>query len=210
VQSGSDSQLKRMIRRYSAAEYVERTDALKAAVPGLTITSDMIVGFPGESDQDFEDTLSLVRRVGFVALYGFIYSQRPFTPALKLTEDVSEEEKSRRLHRLFAVVDEQKEVHLNSLVGSAQEVLIEGRSKTGNWSGRTERNEIVHLLDWPGAELGVGALVSVRIVEAYKNSLSAEVTKLLKEAPDALKRSAKLEVSQQNSVSGKRSLQVLS
>ncbi|MCH2110123.1 MAG: MiaB/RimO family radical SAM methylthiotransferase, partial [Polyangiaceae bacterium] len=82
VQSGSDSQLRRMIRRYTAAEYIERVTALKEAVPGLTLSTDMIVGFPGESDEDFEDTLKLVRASGFVGIYGFKYSQRPFTPAL--------------------------------------------------------------------------------------------------------------------------------
>jgi tRNA-2-methylthio-N6-dimethylallyladenosine synthase len=184
VQSGSDAQLRRMLRRYSAAEYIERTDALKEAVSGLTLTSDMIVGFPGESAEDFEQTLDMVRRVGFVALYGFTYSQRPFTPALKLGDDVTEEEKSRRLQRLFEVVDRIKLSHLQSLVSSEQEVLVEGRSKTGDFSGRTDRNEIVHLktgTDIGG--LGEGALVRVRITEAFKNSLAAEALEVLVRAP---------------------------
>jgi tRNA-2-methylthio-N6-dimethylallyladenosine synthase len=191
VQSGSDSQLKRMIRRYSAAEYIERTDALKEAVPGLTITTDMIVGFPGESEQDFEQTLELVRRVGFVALYGFTYSQRPFTPSLKLTDDVDENTKGERLQRLFALVEEQKSAHLNSLVGSEQEVLVDGRSKTGNWSGRTEHNEIVHLAEvalnssFVGS-VGPGALVTVTIRKAFKNSLAGEVVGLRSPAPAIL------------------------
>lgn len=199
VQSGSDAQLKRMIRRYSSAEYVERTDALKEAVPGLTLSSDVIVGFPGESDADFEATLALVERVGFVSIFGFTYSQRPFTPALKLGDDVSHEEKSRRLARLFALVDAQKEKHLASLVGGEELVLIEGHSRHGNLTGRTERNEIVHLLgeaaeraDAPGA----GALVRARVGEAFKNSLSAELTALVAPAPrvltEALRRSSEL------------------
>lgn len=190
VQSGSDSQLRRMLRRYSAAEYIERTDALKAAVPGVTITSDMIVGFPGETEEDFEQTLDLVRRVGFVALYGFTYSQRPFTPALNLKDDVSEEEKGRRLARLFEVVDDLKRAHLRRLVGSEQRVLIEGRSKTGDLSGRTEHNEIVHLK--AGTELdgiGVGALCLARITEDFKNSLAGEVQSLLVAAPAVMKAS---------------------
>lgn len=184
VQSGSDSQLRRMIRRYSVAEYIERTDALRAAVPDLTLTTDMIVGFPGETDEDFQATLDLVKRVGFVALFGFIYSQRPYTPALKLVDDVSDEEKSRRLARLFEVVDELKERHLASLVGSEQEVLIDGTSKTGDLSGRTERNEIVHLKSGTGSEgIGVGAMVRVKITEGFRNSLAGDVEQLMVEAP---------------------------
>lgn len=198
VQSGSDAQLKRMIRRYSAAEYVERTDALKEAVPGLTITTDMIVGFPGESEEDFEQTLELVRRVGFVALYGFTYSQRPFTPSLKLKDDVDQETKGSRLQRLFDLVDEQKSAHLDSLVGSTQEVLIDGRAKTGNWSGRSERNEIVHVKSAAAnveldETIGRGALLRMTITEAFKNSLSGRVESVLSPAP-ALLRQAPLAV----------------
>ncbi len=186
VQSGSDSLLKRMLRRYTAAEFIERTDALRDAVPGLTLSTDMIVGFPGESDADFEATLDLVRRAGFVSLYGFTYSQRPFTPALNLKEDVSREEKGRRLQRLFAVVDEQKAKHLGSLVGKTREVLIEGHAKTGNWTGRTMGNEIVHLGPGLDGELPetvqVGALVKVSIAEAYKNSLAATFVEVVSEA----------------------------
>lgn len=206
VQSGSDAQLKRMIRRYSAAEYIERTTALKEAVPGLALTTDMIVGFPGESDADFEDTLQLVRDAGFVALYGFIYSQRPFTPALKLEDDVSVEEKSRRLHRLFEVVDEQKEAHLNGLVGTSQEVLVDGLAKGGNICGRTERNEIVHLPGTQAPEVASGALVKVTIREAFRNSLLGEVTEILHEAPVAQRR----ELSSKSSASGRMQLNVVS
>ena len=117
-------------------------------------------------------------------MYGFTYSQRPFTPALNLADDVSDEEKGRRLQRLFSVVDEQKMTHLGRLVGAEQEVLIEGRSKTGDLTGRSERNEIVHLK--AGTELdGVdaGALVRVQVLEAFKNSLAAQVLKVVVPAP---------------------------
>jgi tRNA-2-methylthio-N6-dimethylallyladenosine synthase len=180
VQSGSDRLLKRMIRRYSAAEYVERTDALKDAVPGLTLTTDVIVGFPGETEEDFEATLQLVRRVGFVALFGFKYSQRPYTPALQLADDVSEEEKGRRLEKLFAVVDESKQAHLASLVGRTERVLVEGLGRVQSedeagprkYTGRTERSEIVHF-ECP-VDL-TGHLVDVRVREAFKNSLGGEL-----------------------------------
>lgn len=186
VQSGSDALLRRMIRRYSVSEYIERTDALRASVPGLTLSTDVIVGFPGESDEDFEQTLSLVQRVGFVALFGFKYSPRPFTPARKLGDDVSEEEKGRRLERLFQLVDRQKDAHLQSLVSQEQLVLVEGRSKTGTWTGRTERNEIVHLSPAEAeleASLGVGALVRASVTQAFRNSLLALPREVCVSAP---------------------------
>ncbi|HSC88158.1 MAG TPA: MiaB/RimO family radical SAM methylthiotransferase [Polyangiaceae bacterium] len=186
VQSGSDPVLKRMIRRYSAAEYLERIQALKEEVPGLTLSSDVIVGFPGETDEDFERTLELARAAEFVAVFGFTYSQRPFTPALKLVDDVSEEEKGRRLARLFAVVDESKNRHLASLVGREELVLIEGTSKQGNVTGRSERNEIVHLLGASSESAPTGALVRARIQEAFKNSLAGELLAVERAAPEIL------------------------
>jgi tRNA-2-methylthio-N6-dimethylallyladenosine synthase len=204
VQSGSDALLKRMIRRYSAAEYVERTDALKAAVPGLTLTTDMIVGFPGESESDFEDSLEIVRRVGFTALYGFTYSQRPFTPALKLEDDVSSEEKSRRLQRLFELVDAQKLAHLQSLVGTRQEVLVDGLSKAGNQCGRTEQNEIVHLNDITVEGIGTGSFVEVTITDAFRNSVAAKIERVIHSAPFV-----KPKIVQPPSNDGRRQLTVL-
>ena len=173
VQSGSDRVLRRMARRYTAADYIERTDALKRAKPGLTLSADFIVGFPGETDQDFEQTLELVRRVGFVAAFGFKYSPRPYTPALKLGNEVAEEVKDERLARLFAVVEEQQQAHLRSLVGSELSVLVEGRSPgdTGRFAGRSERNEIVHLIA-PAGQDPSGELVAVTVDEAFRHSLS--------------------------------------
>jgi tRNA-2-methylthio-N6-dimethylallyladenosine synthase len=132
----------------------------------------MIVGFPGETEEDFEQTLSLVREVGFVALFGFKYSPRPFTPALQLKDDISEEEKGRRLAALFDVVDTQKAAHLAALVGQEVVVLVDGKGKTGDPSGRSEQNEIVHLTpDASGAVAAEGELWRVRITDAFKNSL---------------------------------------
>ena len=170
VQSGSDRVLRRMIRRYSAAEYIERVEALKQAVPGLSLSTDIIVGFPGETRSDFEQTLALVERVGFVGVFGFKYSERPFTPALKLGDDVDETEKSRRLAELFELSNTLRQRHLANLVGSEQLVLVEGRGKAHQWSGRTERNEIVHFS--ADSEL-TGQMVRVRVAQANKNSLCA-------------------------------------
>ena len=101
VQSGSDRMLKRMIRRYTRAEYTQRVERLKKSRAGLTLSTDVIVGFCGETDDDFEATLSLVREIGFTSLFGFKYSPRPHTPALRLADDVPEAKKSERLARLF-------------------------------------------------------------------------------------------------------------
>jgi tRNA-2-methylthio-N6-dimethylallyladenosine synthase len=172
VQSGSDRLLKRMIRRYSRAEYLERVGALRDEVPGVTLSTDVIVGFPGETREDFEETLSLVREVGFSGLFGFKYSPRPYTPALKLEGEPSEEEKSERLAELFAVSDASRQAHLASVVGASEEVLVEGPGKSGGYSGRSGRNEIVHF-ECPFDI--TGEIVPVRVVRAFKNSLGAEL-----------------------------------
>jgi tRNA-2-methylthio-N6-dimethylallyladenosine synthase len=171
VQSGSDRVLKRMIRRYSVAEYYERTRALQEAVPGLTLSTDVIVGFSGETQEDFLATLDLVRTVGFVGLFGFKYSVRPYTPAQKLADDVTEEDKSERLRELFALADSVRQKHLASRVGQVEEVLVEECDADGNASGRSERNEIVH---FAVARPVRGEIVSVRIIRANKNSLGGE------------------------------------
>jgi tRNA-2-methylthio-N6-dimethylallyladenosine synthase len=172
VQSGSDRVLRRMIRRYTVAEYLERVDALRAAVPGLTLSTDVIVGFPGETRADFEATLALVERVGFTGLFGFKYSPRPFTPALRLGDDISEDEKSSRLAELFELSEAQRQAHLASLVGQHEAVLVEGRGRDGRCTGRTERNEIVH---FDSARDRTGEIVSVRIAAAHKHSLGGEL-----------------------------------
>jgi tRNA-2-methylthio-N6-dimethylallyladenosine synthase len=180
VQSGSDRMLRRMIRRYTAAEYLERVTALTEAVPGLTLSTDIIVGFPGESRSDFEQTLDLVERAGFTGLFAFKYSQRPFTPALKLADDVSEEEKSSRLAELLFVSNLRRQQHLRSLTGTEVTVLVEGRGKAGQWGGRSERNEIVHFAS--DFEL-TGRLVKVRVQSANKNSLLGELAEAIDDAP---------------------------
>jgi len=177
VQSGSDRVLRRMARRYTTEDYIARSDALKRAKPGLTLSADFIVGFPGETEEDFEQTLQLVRRVGFVAAFGFKYSPRPYTPALKLGDEVSEETKDERLARLFALVETQQQAHLRSLVGQDLRVLVEGPSPgdTGRFAGRSERNEIVHLIA-PEGYNPTGERVTVTIDEPFRHSLSGYMT----------------------------------
>ncbi len=183
-QSGSDRMLRRMIRRYTRAEYVARVRRLADARPGMTLSTDIIVGFPGETDEDFEATLSLVREVGFTSLFGFKYSPRPHTPSRKLVDDVTEEVKSARLAELFALMEMQGSAHLVSLVGSTQRVLVEGASKTQPTTGasvrvqgRTERAEIVHL-DVPPDVSPAGEIVEASIVRANKHSLQGALTPL--------------------------------
>ncbi len=177
VQSGSDGVLKRMARRYTAADYIARTRALREAKPGLTLSSDFIVGFPGETDEDFERTLALVEEVGFVAAFCFKYSPRPYTPALQLGHEVPEPVKDERLARLFALIETQQRAHLESLVGTDQRVLVEGQSPgdSGRFAGRTERNEIVHFVTPPQHD-PTGELVAVTIDAAFRHSLSGTIT----------------------------------
>lgn len=184
VQSGSDRVLKRMIRRYTREEYVRRADALRKARKGLVLSTDIIVGFPGETEEDFEATLALVREVGFAGLFGFKYSPRPYTPALKLRDDVPEQEKQRRLEALFELSEAQLRAHLASLVGTRAKVLVEGPSKPGatTWAGRTERNEIVHFE--ASAGVGAGALVTVQVLRANKHSLEGRVESVELAAPE--------------------------
>ncbi|MBK6518450.1 MAG: tRNA (N6-isopentenyl adenosine(37)-C2)-methylthiotransferase MiaB [Polyangiaceae bacterium] len=189
VQSGSDRVLKRMIRRYTAAEYAARAASLRAAVPGLTLSTDVIVGFPGETDEDFDATLRLVEELGFLGVFGFKYSRRPHTPALKLADDVPEAKKSERLARLFELSERLVVEHNAGLVGSRQRVLIEGPAKRAastdgparphqgevrTFTGRTDRNEIVHVDD-PAAQGLVGEIVELTVARALKHSLVGEL-----------------------------------
>jgi tRNA-2-methylthio-N6-dimethylallyladenosine synthase len=161
-----------MIRRYTREEYVERVTALRDAVPGLSLSTDLIVGFPGETEAQFEETVSLVEELKFTGIFAFKYSPRPRTPSLKLKDDVSEEEKSRRLDLLFTRHDVLRRANLDALVGTTQEVLCEGRKKDGAYTGRTVRNEIVHF----GSLADVtGQVCRVRIGVSFKNSLGAEL-----------------------------------
>ncbi len=185
VQSGSDRMLKRMIRRHSRDEYLARVERLRREVPGVTLSTDVIVGFSGETEEDFAQTLSLCEQVRYVGLFGFKYSVRPHTPAQKLPDDVPEAVKAERLARLFEVSDRTTREHLASLCGTRQRVLVEGPSKARreNLSGRSERNEIVHIAGAADFDL-VGEIVEVEIVEAYAHSLLGRLC----EAPHAARR----------------------
>ena len=172
LQSGSNSMLKRMSRRYTREHYLERLAKLRERVPDLTVSTDLIVGFPGETEEEFQDTLSLVEAAGFTQAFCFKYSPRPGTPALKLGDDIPEAVKKERLAILLNLVEEQGHRHLQSLVGSRTQVLIEGPNDVSvtRFSGRSSRSEIVHVEAPPGVD-PTGTLVNVEVVEAYRHSL---------------------------------------
>jgi tRNA-2-methylthio-N6-dimethylallyladenosine synthase len=175
VQSGSDRMLRLMLRRYRRQDFLQRVHALASARPGFTLSTDIIVGFPGETEADFQDTLSLVREAGFVSVFAFKYSPRPHTPALRLGDTISEELKTERLARLFEVSDAQQAQHLRSLLGRELLVLLESPSKSDatRFTGRSERHEIVHVTV-PAGHDPTGELARVRVIEANKRSLIAE------------------------------------
>jgi len=155
VQSGSSRTLKRMLRRYDRHGYLDVVAALRDAVPGIALSTDIIVGFPGESEEDFQETLSLVEQVEFDDAYTFKYSVREGTPAVKIKDHVAEELKTERIGRLIAVVRRVAKRKNMALVGTTHEVLVEGPAKRGDLlQARTRTNKIALLeapADWIGS-----------------------------------------------------------
>ena len=170
VQSGSDRVLAAMKRGHMALEYKSKIRRLREARPGITISSDFIVGFPGESDADFEQTMQLIDELGFDHSFSFIYSARPGTPASSLEDNVPMDVKKARLTRLQARINEQAATISQAMVGSTQRILVErpSRKDPGQMAGRTENNRVVN---FDGAERLIGHFVDVEITEAYPNSL---------------------------------------
>ena len=159
VQSGSSRVLKRMLRRYDRERYLAVVAALRAAVPGIALTTDIIVGFPGETEDDFQETLSLVEEVGFDDAYTFKYSPREGTPALKLKDHVPGDVAGGRLERLVAAVRCVAKRKNVALVGTAHEVLVEGRAKRGALLQARTRTNKVALLEGPDEWIGTYARV---------------------------------------------------
>lgn len=174
VQSGSDRILSAMKRRYQVADYEAIIAGLRKARPDISLSSDFIVGFPGESSDDFNATLDLIEHIGFDHSFSFIYSARPGTPAAALADDVPMEEKRDRLSRLQAMIDKQAAAISAGMVGTTQRILVDGvsRKNAGHLSGRTENNRVVN---FAAGEASIGDFRDVRITEALPNSLRAEV-----------------------------------
>jgi len=175
VQSGSDRVLGSMRRGYTRAEYLETAALLRAHVPDLALTSDVIVGYPGETAAEFDETLSLVEEVGFDGLFSFAYSPRPGTTALRLPDDVTEDEKRHRLQVLNGHQQQWQRRRLAALVGRADEVLVETVDGEGRVSGRSPHFRIVHV---DGDASLVGRYVPVEITAAGANSLQGRVSQL--------------------------------
>ena len=175
VQSGSDRVLKEMGRRYTRAEYLAAVEKLRAFDPEFAVTTDVIVGYPGETEADFEETRSLMEEAGFDNAFVFKYSPRPGTRSAALPDDVSTEEKERRDQVLLADQQVRGQARNDRLVGTVREVLVEGPSlrNAARWSGRDSGNRIV--VFEPKGSLVVGTPVRVRITEAHPQILIGEV-----------------------------------
>src|SRR5690606_31047149 len=170
VQSGSDRILSAMKRGHTALEYKQKIRRLREARPGISVSSDFIVGFPGETEADFARTMQLIEDIGFDQSFSFIYSARPGTPAASLDDPTPAGEKKERLHRLQAAIDANARRIAEGMVGSVQSVLVEGPSKRDPYelTGRTENMRSVNFAGHPRM---VGQFVEVRITEATSHSL---------------------------------------
>ncbi len=175
VQSGSDRILMAMKRGHTAIEYKSKLRRIKAKRPDISFSSDFIIGFPGETDADFEATMKLIEDIGFDTSFSFIYSRRPGTPASDLPDDVSEETKKQRLHILQSRITQNALQISRRMVGTTQRILVNGYSRKdpGQLSGRTENNRVVNFrCDNPDL---IGHFADVRIAEALPNSLIGEL-----------------------------------
>jgi len=175
VQSGSDRILMAMKRGHTAIEYKSKLRRIKAKRPDISFSSDFIIGFPGETDADFEATMKLIEDIGFDTSFSFIYSRRPGTPAADLPDDVSEETKKQRLHVLQSRITQNALQISRRMVGTTQRILVNGYSRKdpGQLSGRTENNRVVNFrCDNPDL---IGHFADVRIAEALPNSLIGEL-----------------------------------
>ena len=176
VQSGSDRILDAMQRLYTREQYLERIAWMKAAKRPLSITTDMIVGFPGESEADFADTLSLLDEVGYDSVFTFKYSPRPNTPSLTLEDAIPDEEKARRLEVLMTRQREIQKEFNKSYIGKISEVMVEGRNETRQqWNGRTSQNKTLNFTAPDQAALQIGSYVPVMVTSSFPHSLIGEL-----------------------------------
>jgi tRNA-2-methylthio-N6-dimethylallyladenosine synthase len=174
VQAGSDRILAAMKRGHTALEYKAKIRRLREARPGISISSDFIVGFPGETEAEFEKTMKLIEDIGFDQSFSFVYSARPGTPAANLPDDTPEGEKKARLYRLQAAIEANARAISKAMIGSVQSVLVEGPSKK-NPDELTGRTENMRYVNFPGPARFSGQFVDVLITEAMSNSLRGRV-----------------------------------
>ena len=176
IQSGADRILTMMKRNHTALEYKAIIRKLREVRPNIQISSDFIVGFPGETAEDFEQTMKVIEQVNFDMSFSFIYSARPGTPAADIPDDVSEDEKKERLARLQQRINHQAMQFSRAMLGTEQRVLVEGPSKKDimELTGRTETNRVVNFVGTPDM---IGKFVDVKITDVYTNSLRGEVVR---------------------------------
>ena len=174
VQSGNDRVLRAMGRRYTRETYLALVKEMREKIPGLALSTDIIVGFPNETDEEFNDTLTIVDEIKYEAAFTFIYSPRKGTPAAKIEDNVSHETKSKRFMELVKHLEKHIEAHSKTMVGKTYDVLVDGVSKTDKdmYSGYTEENKLVH---FKGDESMIGKIVKVKINESHTYSMMGEV-----------------------------------
>ena len=162
-----------MQRSYRRERYLEWLGRIRAAIPGISVSTDIIVGFPGETGKDFEDTLDVVRRAGFDQAYTFQYSPRPGTRAATMADQVPKPVVQERFDRLVALQEEIALERMRAQVGSTAEVLVEGTGRKGRVQGRTRTNRVVHL----DGEHSPGSFLDARIVAAHPHHLDGELVR---------------------------------
>jgi len=174
VQSGSDRVLSAMKRGHTAIEYKQKIRKLREARPDISLSSDFIVGFPGETDKEFEATMKLIEDIGFDQSYSFIYSKRPGTPAANIEDEIPMSIKKQRLQRLQSKINDFAADISQQMLGSVQRVLVEGVSKKdpAELAARTENNRVVNFIGNPRL---IGQMIDVEITEAYRNSLKGKI-----------------------------------
>ena len=174
LQSGNTKVLKEMNRKYTKEQYLSLVDKMKEKIPNLTLSTDIIVGFPGETDEEFEDTLDVVRKARFEQVFMFIYSRRKGTPGDKMENQVPEEIKHKRFDRLKELVESQIEENNQKYVGTIQKVLVEGESKNNvsMLTGRTDSNKVVI---FEGSKDLIGKYIDIEIVSEHMWYLKGEI-----------------------------------
>jgi tRNA-2-methylthio-N6-dimethylallyladenosine synthase len=178
VQSGSDRILKEMNRKYTRQEYLQKIDMIRQALPEAVVSSDFIVGFPGETEKDFAATVDIVTEVGYESIFAFKYSPRPFTKAASFEDQLSDAVKAERLNTLLEAHDQIARERAKVIEGKVYPVLVEGvdRKGQGSLSGRTTQNRIaVFPAPESKKEEMIGAIVPVKIVKAFPQTLHGEL-----------------------------------
>jgi tRNA-2-methylthio-N6-dimethylallyladenosine synthase len=172
VQSGDDKVLKSMNRKYTSSEYLRIIEKLRNARPDMVFSSDIIIGFPGETDQAFKNTLDLVGKVNYSQAYSFKYSRRPGTPGSIMKGQIAESKKSERLMILQEILYAQQLDFNKAFIGKSMEVLIERRKKNNQLVGKSPYMQAVHLLE---DNYDIGDILNIKVFDADKNSLKGEV-----------------------------------